>query len=147
MVKTQSNVFHNSGGKPLRTLFPSLTYHILTLSLSYFALQFLHNPFKPSKASSKASEWILASSSGDDQGEQGTSLSISSPHLPPMILGTAVLLHLEVGEAGGGYYLFPLIPLGRGNKKRGKLDTSQADSDWLLVFPAVDSTSWSESKE
>jgi hypothetical protein len=40
------------------------------------------------------------------------------------------------------------IPRKRKNKKKkkktGRLAPSQADSDWLQFFPAVDSTSWSE---
>lgn len=46
-----------------------------------------------------------------------------------------------------GRCLTPADPQKEKEKKSGRLAISQEDSDWLQVFPAVDSTSWSESKE
>lgn len=70
-----SVIFSMTLGENL-SLYHSPTQHTTSsrFTPSYFALQFHYNPSMPYKSRSKASECILASFAGDNQGGQGTSL-------------------------------------------------------------------------
>lgn len=67
--------------------------------------------------------------------------------LPPSVLVDITVLHPNLGERGS---MLPTLPDSRREREQKKREAGYEPSrlrDRFLVFPAVDSTSWSWSEE